>query len=240
MVGHFAASELSDGSAELHNYTPVFLAYPCPTPVFVCTTQPYVTDQQKALIQASAGVTDTIDICDFFRAKRIGIITNTSFQQQLDSLFPACPDSRPEIKTFTNRNEIVEAVIRGNIDAYVTNGRILEFYKRESSNANALTVVELRDTKSSDRKLPLLAESFVVIMKREREGLRKLVDMTLGAVADDGTYEKIFVSTPQLGTPVPTIQLSKRDCEAVVFGWKWIKRPESSDAGPQCVGNYKS
>ena len=211
-----------------------FCTEPAPTDnkPLVCTAKPYVSDEQKALVSSSA-ISDSLDICMYFGLnKRIGVIKNTTFQQQMDSMFLACPANKPSITERGNRKEIVEAIIQGSIDVYITNGRLLEYYRDHSSNPTALKIVELIDTKTG-KVPPIFPESFVVAMLKEREGLQQLIDNTLVAMTDDGSYEAIYKES-NLSGPTYRLAIDKQSCSDLRSVWMLVKDTSNADATPRC------
>lgn len=208
----------------------------CGAPKLICTTRPYISDQQKALVR-TLSITDTLDICTYFdKDKTVAIIRNTSFENQKKTFFSQCQDRIPSETIFNTRNEAVDAIISEKTDAYITNGRMLDFYRLKSSQPESIKVVELRDSKSPGKKLPLLSELFVVALKKDREGLRQLIDFTLLALADDGTHQMLSRDS-KLSAPTFEVMINKRDCESVAYYWKIVQNPDSKNSSPKCLQN---
>ena len=78
--------------------------------------------------------------------------------------------------------------------------------------------------------MPLL---FVVAMLKEREGLRQLIDNTLVAMTDDGSYEAIYKES-NLSGPTYRLAIDKQSCSDLRSVWMLVKDTSNADATPRC------
>lgn len=219
----------------------------CQDAELICTKKPYITDELKILVRSSAAdINETMganQFCEYFRPPTlIGFITGTAAQVELPRIFSQCSFElhAEQYKEYTNREQAVQGVLTKEVAGYVTHGRVLEFYRQQSSEPDQMKVVGLHSVaaSSSTESFPFQV-SLVVVLKEDRIGLRDLIDLTFVAMQDDQTYLQLYNNEsygkylgelPNLA-PIRTI-----DCQAIELYWDKIKSPENSAAKPDCAG----
>lgn len=219
----------------------------CQDAEMICTKKPYITDELKILVRASATqINDAMEVsqfCDYFQPPTlIGFITGTAAQVELPRIFSQCSFelSAEQYKEYTNREQAVQGVLTKEVAGYITHGRVLEFYSQQSSDPDQLKVVGLHSVaeSGSTESFPFQV-SLVVVLKEDRIGLRDLIDLTLVAMQDDQTYLQLYSNEAYgkyLGELPNLVPIRAVDCQAIELAWNKVKSPENNATKPVCAG----
>ncbi|MFN8496039.1 MAG: transporter substrate-binding domain-containing protein [Caldilineaceae bacterium] len=172
----------------------------CNGQTLICTTTFHAHDTPAMLVRKDSSISGFCDHkLDTQPVQYIAVIAKTTndpsvSQQRLPADLEDCHFTNPpRIQTRDTRLQAVDSVINGATIGYVTDRIVLEFYREQSSAANALVVIG-----QSNRP-----EDYVFLLKTGNEGLRDLIDLTIQAMASDKTetlqnlYKQYIGCNPQ-------------------------------------------
>ncbi len=138
-------------------------------------SQTYVIDGARLLVHAEAQING---VCDL-DGKVVSVLAGTTAQGYMETeLKRLCTyKSYPQIKIYADRRDAIDAVRTGAVDAYTTDGVILEQYAGD----------ELRVVGNEFAR-----EDFRLAVSKKNEGLLALINLTLQAMKEDGTYDHLY------------------------------------------------
>ncbi len=164
-------------------------------------SQVYFQDGARLLVRADSGIQGPVDLDN----RLVSVIPGTTAEQTIIGLQQDYPYTTPPRLIYKpDRESAIEAVRAGEVDAYSTDGKILEAYQD-----GELIVVGGEFTE----------EPYTIATNKNDLGIRQLINATLQEMKRDGWYQTIYEThfgceTPYLisvedGADIP--QYVKRD-----------------------------